>query len=260
MPASPALLSADDPAPFTVYRAEGASPYVLIADHAGQRVPRGLSQLGLPQSELDRHIGWDIGIGEVTRLLAEALDATAVVQTYSRLVIDCNRRPGAATSIPSVSDGTTIPGNQDLSPDEAARRAAAIFHPYHARIEAELESRRAAGRAAWLLSLHSFTPHFGAQTRPWHTGVMYMQDTRFAHALRDALAADPELVVGDNQPYGVNVHDDYAVPVYGEARGLVHVALEIRQDQIGEPAGQRAWAARLAQALRNLHDVLASFG
>ena len=98
----PALLGADDPAIYTIHRAQGVSPYLLLADHAGQQVPRALSGLGLPQAELDRHIGWDIGIAGTTRALAERLDAWAIEQTYSRLLIDCNRPLASPTLIPEV--------------------------------------------------------------------------------------------------------------------------------------------------------------
>lgn len=242
------LLGPGDPPPFTVYRADGASPFLLLADHAGQRVPQALGDLGLAQAELDRHIGWDIGIDGTTRLLAGLLDAFAITQTYSRLVIDCNRPLASATSIVAASDGTTVPGNLGL--DEAARqaRASEIFAPYHARIAAELDARAAAGRPTILVAMHSFTPRMNGFERPWQAGVLYHRDGRFAHALREALQAEG-LVVGDNQPYAVSDASDYAVPVHAEARGLPHVELEIRQDLIAGEAGQREWAQRLARLL-----------
>lgn len=250
------LLGAGDPAPFTVYNAQAASPWLLIADHAGQRVPARLANLGLPQFELDRHIGWDIGIAQVTRLLAEALDAVAIAQTYSRLVIDCNRPDGAASRMPEISDGTTVPGNLQLTPAERQQRIDAIFAPYHGRIAAELDARTARRQPTLLVSMHSFTPLMAGQARPWHAGVLYHRDTRLAHRLLDALRAEPDLVIGDNQPYAVSDATDYAIPVYGEGRGLPHVELEIRQDLIADTAGQTAWAQRLARLLPPLADGL----
>ncbi len=244
-----ALLGPCDPAPFEVHRAGGASPWLLIADHAGQRVPQALAGLGLAQAELDRHIGWDIGIAGVTRRLSALLDAFAITQTYSRLVIDCNRPHASPTLIAPVSDGTVVPGNQDLSPRQRQQRIDAIFAPYHARIEAELEARKARDRPTLLVMMHSFTPSMNGVERPWHAGVLYHRDTRLAHALLQALRGEPELVVGDNQPYSVSASSDYAVPVHGEGRGLPHVELEIRQDLIADAAGQQAWAERLARLL-----------
>jgi len=250
---SPAtLLGADDPAPFTVHRAHGDSPFVLIADHAGQRIPARLGDLGLPQAELDRHIGWDIGIAGLAERLSEKLDAFAILQTYSRLVIDCNRPLQAPGSIVEISDGTAIPGNQNLDDNAKTARALEIFAPYHARITQELDRRSEASPAPVLISLHSFTPVFAGFVRPWHTGVLYHRDTRLAHALRDALAAEAGLVVGDNEPYAVSDTSDFAVPVHGEQRGLLHVELEIRQDLIADAAGQEEWAERLARILPGL--------
>ncbi|AOD14190.1 N-formylglutamate amidohydrolase [Xanthomonas fragariae] len=246
------LLGAEDPVPFRVHNAQAASPWLLIADHAGQRVPARLSNLGLPQHELDRHIGWDIGIAEVTRLLADALDATAITQTYSRLVIDCNRPHGAASLMPEISDGTPIPGNLKLTLTDRQQRINEIFAPYHARISAELDARAQSDRPTLLVSMHSFTPIMAGTARPWHAGVLYNRDTRLAHRLLQALRAEPELVVGDNQPYAVSDTTDYAIPVYGEGRGLLHVELELRQDLIADAAGQQAWAQRLARILPQL--------
>ncbi|HYM85260.1 MAG TPA: N-formylglutamate amidohydrolase [Pseudoxanthomonas sp.] len=243
------LLGADDPPPFTVHNAHGASPFVLIADHAGQHIPARLDDLGLSQAELDRHIGWDIGIAGVTGKLAGMLDAFAILQTYSRLVIDCNRPLQAPGSIVTVSDGTVVPGNQGLDDAAKTARALEIFAPYHARITQELDLRSAHSPAPVLVSMHSFTPVFAAFERPWHAGILYHRDARLAHALLAALRAEPGLEVGDNEPYAVSDNSDYAIPVYGEQRGLLHVELEIRQDLIADATGQQEWAERLARIL-----------
>ena len=252
----PPLLGEGDPPPFSVHNPHGSSPFVLLADHAGQRVPAALGDLGLPQVELDRHIGWDIGIAGVTVELARRLDAFAIEQTYSRLLIDCNRPLTSPTLIPETSDGTVIPGNAALDAPYRQQRIDAIHAPYHARITAELERRRDAGQPTLLMMMHSFTPVMNGHARPWHCGVLYHRDARFAHALRDVLRAEGDLEVGDNQPYSVSDSSDYAVPVHGEGRNLVHVELEIRQDLITDAAGQQAWAARLERLLRGLQATL----
>lgn len=253
--ASDSLLSPGDPAPVVERRPGGASPFLLIADHAGQAVPTGLGRLGLPQSELDRHIGWDIGIAGTTKRLSALLDAHAVLQAYSRLVIDCNRPLHAPGSIVAASDGTAVPGNAGLDDAARRRRAEAIFAPYHARIEAALDERARLGRPTILVAMHSFTPAMNGSARPWHAGVLYQRDTRFAHALLDALCAEGDLVVGDNEPYSVSDATDYAIPVHAEARGLPHVELEIRQDLIAGADGQQAWAERLARLFAGLQDA-----
>ncbi len=246
------LLGADDPAPFEVHRPHGSSPFVLIADHAGQAIPARLGDLGVAQVERDRHIGWDIGIAGVTERLSDRLDAFAILQVYSRLVIDCNRPLDAAGSIVTSSDGTPVPGNQGMQEEEKVARALEIFAPYHARITQELDQRSAGPQAPVLIAMHSFTPVFGGVSRPWHVGVLYHRDTRLAHALLAALRAEPGLVVGDNEPYSISDGSDYAVPVHGEQRGLLHVELEIRQDLIADVQGQQEWAERLARILPTL--------
>jgi predicted N-formylglutamate amidohydrolase len=191
----------------------------------------------------------DIGIAGLGRLLADALDAMLIQQNYSRLVIDCNRPLDAATSISDISEHTPIPGNVGLSQGARAARAREIFWPYHQRIEAELDRRRQTGCPAALISLHSFTPAFEGATRPWHAGVLYNRDPRFAHHLMALLNAEESLFVGDNAPYIVSDLSDYTIPVHAERRGLHHVLIEIRQDLIASENGKRNWAARLARLL-----------
>jgi predicted N-formylglutamate amidohydrolase len=243
------LLAADEPAPVTVHNENGRSPYLLVADHAGNAMPRALGRLGLAERECRRHIAWDIGIAGVCRAMADALDATLVQQNYSRLVIDCNRMPGAETSIAEISELTSVPGNIGLSEGRKAARVREIFRPYHDRIEAELERRRQAGRPAVLVAMHSFTPVFKGVARPWHAGVLYNRDPRFAHLVLALLEREPGLVIGDNEPYSVTDATDYTIPVHGERRGLHHVAIEVRQDLIAERDGQQAWGERLARLL-----------
>lgn len=243
----PELLSCDEPAAFTVERPQGRSPFLLLCDHAGNRIPRRLRDLGLAAPELQRHIAWDIGIAGVGRELAARLDAVCIAQPYSRLVIDCNRPPEAADSIVGSSDGTPIPGNANLDSAQRLQRQRGIFQPYHRRIEAELDGRT---QPPCLIALHSFTPVFAGFARPWHVGVLYQRDARLAAALLGLLRGEGDLEVGDNQPYTVGDDTDYAIPRYGEARGLLHVELELRQDLIADAQGQQRWAARLARLLQ----------
>jgi predicted N-formylglutamate amidohydrolase len=243
------LLAADEPLPVSVHNAEGTSPFLLVADHAGNLVPRALGRLGVAETELTRHIAWDIGIAGLGRTLSDVLNATLIQQNYSRLVIDCNRPLEAETSIPDISEQTPIPGNAGVDDASKAARAGEIFRPYHERIEAELDRRQRTGRPVAVISLHSFTPVYKGAQRPWHAGVLYNRDPRFAHRLMTLLNAEEGLFVGDNAPYFVSDTSDYTIPVHAERRGLHHVLVEIRQDLIGDEAGQRAWALRLARLL-----------
>jgi predicted N-formylglutamate amidohydrolase len=232
-----------------VLRAAGSSPFFLTCEHAGRRLPARLGDLGLDAGALGRHIAWDIGAAGVARRLSAQLDATCVLQTYSRLVVDCNRWPGAEDFICTLSEDTVIPGNRSIPEEEAAARAAEIFHPYHDRIHALLEERGSLRRDTVLVAIHSCTPVYLGKHRPWHIGILYEKDPRLAHILLRLLGSESELIVGDNEPYFMSSDKDYAVPVHGESRGLVHVELEIRQDLITEETGQAAWAHRLAGLL-----------
>jgi predicted N-formylglutamate amidohydrolase len=243
------FLEHDEPAPATFNNEAGRSVFFLTCDHAGRVIPRRLDGLGLPDHETQRHIAWDIGIGAVGRQLSLLLDAAVVLQTYSRLVIDCNRDPKVPSSIPEISETTEIPGNRGLTEIARAARINEIFRPYHETIGAALDRRAAAGRASVLVALHSFTPVFKGVTRPWHAAVLYNRDARLARSLFELLSAEDGLVIGENEPYAVSDLTDYTVPVHGERRGLPHVEIEIRQDQITDPADQVLWAERLARLL-----------
>jgi predicted N-formylglutamate amidohydrolase len=248
-PAGGGLLTQADPVPVRVLHETAGSDFLLVIDHAGRAVPTALGRLGLPDAEFERHIAWDIGVLGVGEHLCTLLDTTAVVQSYSRLVIDCNRTPRHPTSIAPRSDGTDVPGNHGL--DDAARdaRRDEIFTPYQDTIGALVDARVQAGRPPVLVAVHSFTPVMAGHVRPWHAGILYNHDPRYGRALLALLEAEGDLVVGDNEPYALSDTDDYTVPVHGERRGLLHVELEIRQDLIATPAGQRAWAERLARLL-----------
>jgi predicted N-formylglutamate amidohydrolase len=252
------LLAPDEPAAFNVERAHGQSPFFLICDHASAQVPRRLKSLGLSAQDLQRHIAWDIGAAKVAVKLAARLDAFLILQNWSRLVIDCNRPPGSEQSIVSVSESTRIPGNELVSPSDALLREQAIFRPYHERIRSEMALRESQKRQTILVAVHSFTPAFHGVQRSWHAGLLYNRDRRLAAPLLRALRTDLKLVVGDNEPYSASDSTDYAIPVYGEQRGLLHVGIELRQDLIAEAAGQNEWAERLAQALHSAAAEIAT--
>lgn len=244
-----ALLAPDEPAPVLVHRPSGGSPFLLACDHAGLLIPRRLGRLGITEAELHRHIGWDIGIWAVTRHLADTLDATAIGQAYSRLVIDCNRAPGWASAIPTVSESTEIPGNAGLDDAGRAERVAAIHAPYHDRLAAELQGRLGSGRPVVFVAMHSFTPVYKGVSRPWHAGVLFTGADRLSRAMLGLLRAEPGLVVGENEPYALAASSDHTVPRHAWARGLRYLELEIRQDLITTAQGQRDWADRLARLL-----------
>jgi predicted N-formylglutamate amidohydrolase len=249
------LLAADEPPPFFEVGRQGRSNFVIVVDHASRRVPRSLNDLGLPASELQRHIAWDIGALSVARQVAGALDAPLVAQNYSRLVIDCNRDPKVAASIPRVSESIEIPGNLAMSDAEASARRAEIFDPYHNRVHTLLEERLAEHRPTILVAQHSMTDIYKGVRRGMHAAVLYNRDRRFAGLVLDMLRREAKLIVADNEPYFVSDETDYTIPHHGEARGLPHVEIEIRQDLVSDAAGQAEWAQRITDALRDAEQA-----
>lgn len=244
------LLGADDPPPVEVLRAGAASPFFLTCEHAGKLFPKRLATLGVSPQDLERHITYDIGAAGLARGLSRRLDAHLVLQNYSRLVVDCNRSPGAEDFITTISEKTEIPGNRGISEQQVKARADEIFHPYHDTISAALDERISSGRKTVLVAVHSCTPVFHGVSRPWHVGVLYEHDPRFALILLELLEDEGHLCVGDNEPYFMTSEKDYAVPVHAQNRGIPHVELEIRQDLLGSEQGQEEWAEFLAGILR----------
>jgi predicted N-formylglutamate amidohydrolase len=243
------LLHADEPSPIIEERRQGSAPFLIVVDHASARIPAQLGSLGLPGYELERHIALDIGALAVGRRLSAALDATLIAQAYSRLVIDCNRDPRVASSIPQVSELTRIPGNCALSAAAAAERHDEIFEPYHSHLRTLIEERQAAGRSTLLVALHTMTEVFRGARRTMQAAVLSGRDRRFAQPVLETLREDGSLLVGDNEPYALADLTDYTVLRHAEKRGLPYVELEIRQDLLRSEAGQAEWAERLAGVL-----------
>ena len=250
------LLDSDEVPPVHEHNATARSPFLFTCDHYGRLIPRMLGDLGLPESELTRHIAWDIGIAGVAEALSDHLSAHLIAQRYSRLVIDCNRPPAVASSIPRISEATTIPGNEGISREAAELRRKVIFAPYHRRIDEIIDARLQARMPTVLVSLHSFTPIYAGIARPWHIGTLYHRDTHLPPRLLKHLRAEADLVVGDNEPYAVSDETDYTIPVHGEKRSLMSTGIEIRQDLIGDKAGQQQWAERLARILGEIEMEL----
>lgn len=232
---------------FQLLRPRGASRYVLFCDHASNWVPAELDGLGLAESELARHIAWDIGAAGITEALSEILEATAILCGVSRLVIDCNRQLGTTDLVPEVSDGTVIPGNVGLSEAGKAERVARWFDGYHDAGEAVLQER--SERETVVVSIHSMTEQLAGRERPWAIAVSSYLDRRMADPVLGALRACGGFLVGDNEPYDLDPAVDYTIPYHAMRRGVPHLQMEFRQDLVGEVAGQLEWARRFAGVL-----------
>jgi predicted N-formylglutamate amidohydrolase len=250
------LLQPDEPSPVVMFNQGGRSAFVIVVDHAGREIPQCLNGLGVAPDELRRHIAWDIGALAVARHMSAILDAPLIAQHYSRLVIDCNRDPAVASSIPALSEYTVIPGNVRLTQPDAQRRCREIFEPYHQRIRELLDQRHRAGQPTMLVAQHSMTDCYKGERRPMHAAVLYNRDRRLAEGLLAALRRDASLQIAENEPYNLSDETDYTVPHHGEKRGLPHVEIEIRQDLVTDDAGQAKWGERLARALQAAQAVL----
>ena len=233
-------------APFEIIEGDRSLGMVLIADHARRALPEEYGDLGLPPAEFQRHIAYDIGVEAVTRRLAALTGSPAVIAGFSRLLIDPNRGEDDPTLIRQLYDGTVVPGNYPMAPQERERRLDRFYRPYHEAVGAMVASvAKASGAAPFIFSVHSFTPVMQGRVRPWHAGVLWDLDDRVARPLIEMLAEDPQIVVGDNEPYDGALRGD---TMYSHAivNGFAHALLEIRQDLIADDAGADEWAGRLA--------------
>jgi predicted N-formylglutamate amidohydrolase len=249
------LLSPGEPPVVEVVRGEAETAVFFICDHASNRVPGPLGDLGLSPEQLQSHIGWDIGAAMLARNLAERRSAPLVLSGYSRLVIDCNRPLESPGLIPVFSAGIPVPGNQNLSDAERKNRRDTFFRPYHRTISRLLDRRERNRVPTVLFSMHSFTPDYPGEQRPWHIDFGYNRDRRLAGLLLGE-SLGPDILVGDNQPYKVEDDSDYSLPTHGEGRGLPHVLVEIRQDTLADAEGVAIWADRFDAMLRRLAPAI----
>jgi predicted N-formylglutamate amidohydrolase len=241
-------MTAPERPPVVVRNESGRAPLVLTCEHAANFIPARYGRLGLPPAELERHIAWDIGAAPLAEALSHALDAPLFLGTHSRLLIDLNRPAGVASSIPLRSEATDIPGNHALAADERRWREQALLAPYHERIKRFLDARNG---PTLLVAIHSFTPVYLGEQRPWHAGILFGAAAAFGTAIAEALAREPGLVVGTNVPYRITREGDYTIPVHGDDRGIPAILVEIRNDLLGDAAAAAHWCDRLAGALQH---------
>jgi predicted N-formylglutamate amidohydrolase len=233
-------------APAILVNGDGRSPYVLICEHASNRLPRTLGMLGLPQSELVRHIAWDLGAEQVARRLSRLMDAPLVLQRYSRLAYDCNRPPDAADAMPEISETTDIPGNRNLSPAAKLARIREIYRPFHGAITDLLDGRAAAGVRSLVVSIHSFTPVYKGERRTVELGILHDQDARLSRKL---ITSFPGVDARLNEPYGPTDGVLHTLTLHAAPRQLRRVMIEMRNDLIADGRGQDEWAGRLSASL-----------
>ncbi len=241
-----------------VHNPDGGSPFLFVCDHASNFMPPHYGTLGLPASDMVRHIAWDPGALPVSLGLSEVLDATLVYSCVSRLVIDCNRPLDAQNLFWTVSEDTLIPGNQNLSAEDRAQRIALAYTPFHEAIDRVVRQRLARGQETWIVSIHSFTPVYNGVARPWHIGIIHDEDERISAPMIDALCGIKGVTVGVNQPYSPADKVYFTLEKHARSRNLPCAMIEIRNDEIGDPAGQQRWAGQLAEILGNIALVRSS--
>jgi predicted N-formylglutamate amidohydrolase len=242
------ILEADELPP--VSYTEGRNrDWLVVCDHASNRVPRALQSLGIPPHYLDLHIAWDIGAALVAARLASRLGAPLVASGYSRLVIDCNRYPSARDSVPAVSDHHEITANAGIDEEGQRLRQIEFFQPYHRAIDSALRDAENRGHTPAFISIHSCVPSMNGQHRPWHIGIGWLRDQRMSSPLLKHFAGLRNVTVGDNQPYDLVVGEDFTTPEHAMCRGLAHLQIEFRHDLVSTPQAAATWADLLFDAL-----------
>ena len=230
------LLSPDEPGPFRVINPLSEKPVLLVCDHASCRFPRSLGDMGLDPFARRCHLAVDIGAGALTERLAAALGLTAVVQNYSRLVVDCNRQLMDPSAFLEYGDGILVPGNRNLRQADKDLRASALYWPYHVAIGEQIARLRKSGKLPALVSIHSFTPVLNGEARDWQMGVLWDKDEDTRRIFLEGLRA-AGYRVGDNEPYSGKAPQDFTIDYHAEEIGLPHVGIEIRQDLIDDDEG-----------------------
>lgn len=246
------LLGRGEPAPYRIENPRGKAPILIVCDHASNRVPAALDNVGLSRAELAKHIAWDPGTEDIGRYMSEKLDATAFFATYSRIVVDVNRGENSPECMREVSDHIHVPGNKNLSAAEKRQRLDEIFWPYHRALAAQIKTYRKKGIVPLIVSLHSFTPEMDGYKRPWEIGVLWNKEETIARRLVESLCAqNPGMVVGENEPYTLKQASlsKNTIKTHAEDAGLPYVIVEFRQDLVGKKRDALKWGRIFIEAL-----------
>lgn len=244
-------LAPHEPPSVTIVNPSGVSEFVLTCDHASNRLPECIKSLGLSLEEMSSHIAWDPGALDVARELSQLLGATLIHSNYSRLLVDLNRPTQSEGHITQSSAGIAIPGNMGLSAAHRRQRDEVLFFPYHDAIASVLD-QKSKNSALKLVAIHSFTPDYPGEVRPWHFGITHRRDSGLGARLVEALRSRSRYMIGDNEPYQINDVDDMTIPVHGERRGLPNVLVEIRQDILLERDARSEIAYLLCEVLNRI--------
>lgn len=222
----------------------------IFGDHASRYIPPKLNNLGLSGVDLTRHIAWDIGTADIIRALCKHFACAGQLAALSRLVIDLNRDINTGGLIPVESDGTHIPGNQNLSKSQRQQRIDNFYTPYHNALSDELDKRR---DDPLVISMHSFTPKpLTGAARDVDIGLLVKHDVETAQKFADVMKRiAPQFTMGMNEPYSA-FDLNYTVDAHIGPRGLRHLAIELRQDHIDNQSGVQQMIHHLIKAISAL--------
>lgn len=246
------LLQAGEPAPYRIENAKGSAPVLIVCDHASNRVPKALNNVGLSKADLEKHIAWDPGTENIGRYMSEKLDAAAFFATYSRIVVDVNRGERSPECMREVSDHVQVPGNKGLSAAQKRQRLDEIFWPYHRALTGQIKNYLKKGIVPVIVSLHSFTPEMDGFKRPWHIGVLWNKEEEIARRVVENLRAqNPGMVVGENEPYTLKQANlsKNTIKTHAEDTGLPYVIVEFRQDLVATKRDALKWGRIFLEAL-----------
>jgi len=248
--------------PVRIENLTGKGRAVVVCDHASNRVPKSLKNLGLGKKDLAKHIAWDPGTEVIGKYLSKALDAPAVYAQYSRLVVDLNRGEDNKECMRDESDHIRIPRNVGLTDAEREQRLNEIFWPYHAAIDKAVTRFTGKGIIPMFLSIHSFTPKMDGFKRPWEIGILWNHEEKLARQLAKNLRAqNPGMTVGENEPYSLKSvnYSKNTISTHAEGRGLPYIIVEFRQDLVGDRKGALKWGKIFLKALQPILDDKATY-
>lgn len=223
--------------------ADASAPVLITCEHASERMPEPWRWLEEDRWLVGTHWAFDLGAADLSRELASALGATAVLSRFSRLLADPNRDERAQDLCLARAEGRPVALNRELDASERERRLARLWRPYHAAIDRELTR----GRAAVVLAIHSFTPVWAGVSREVEVGILFDDDEELAERARAALEPTG-LVVRMNEPYSGRAGLIYCAQRHAVAHGRRALELEIRQD-LAVDAGVRS---TIVAAVRDL--------
>lgn len=239
---------------FTIYNKNDQNNIILLCDHASHFIPKKYNKLGLSLKDIKRHIGWDIGALKLAKKISKKINATLIYSGYSRLLVDCNRPLKAKEAFTQKSEDTIVPGNINIKKKEKNLRAKKYYFPYHNQIKKIIENKIKIKCIPIIVSIHSFTPKYLNKIRPWHIGLLFINDKRLTTHFSKEIKKNKKLVLGLNQPYKMGLEGDFTIPFFAEINGLPYVLIEMRQDLLIKKETIFYWSNLISKILKKYYD------